>query len=159
MAKKSIAHIVFKFLMQVLTICVGLCFLATCLVPYLSPEHFWWVGFAGLAIPYLISVLFFSIIFWLFVKPVWATILLVVLAIGYQQLNVVFAFHFKTAFSEVKDSNDIRIIDWNLRGFNGLTTNKEDRKMVRTELAESVLKLNPDIICLQEFNHSYLHLN
>ena len=27
--------------------------------------------------------------------------------------------------------------------------------MVRTELVESILKLNPDIICLQEFNHTY----
>ena len=155
MAKKSITHRVFKLIMQVITICVSCCYLFTCLVPYLSPENFWWVGFAGLAAPYLISILLFSLIFWLFAKPVWVLIILSVLAIGYQQFNVVFAYHLKTGFSEKKDTNDIRIIDWNLRGFNGLTNNKEDRKMVRTELAESVLKLNPDIICFQEFNHSY----
>ncbi len=155
MAQKSITHIVFKLIMHVITICVSCCYLCTCLVPYLSPERFWWVGFAGLAAPYLISVLLFSLIFWLFAKPVWVLVILAILAIGYQQLNVVFAYHFKTGFSEKKDTNDIRIIDWNLRGFNGLTTNKEDRKMLRTELAESVLKLNPNIICFQEFNHSY----
>jgi len=154
-AKRSIPHKIAKFIIQVLTICVGSCFLLTCLIPYLSPEKFWWVGFVGLAAPYTITILIFSIVFWLFVKPFWAIALTVLLAIGYQQLNVVFAFHFKNEFHQSKDTGNIRIIDWNLRGFNGLSSDKDSKKMVRTELAESILKLNPDIICLQEFNHSY----
>ena len=129
MAKKSITHRVFKLIMQVITICVSCCYLFTCLVPYLSPENFWWVGFAGLAAPYLISILLFSLIFWLFAKPVWVLIILSVLAIGYQQFNVVFAYHLKTGFSEKKDTNDIRIIDWNLRGFNGLTNSNLEQQL------------------------------
>ena len=85
----------------------------------------------------------------------WAITLLFVLLLGYRQVAVVFAFHYKTSFSEKKDSSTIRIIDWNLRGFNGIDQNRNTKKMVRTELVQSILKLNPDIICLQEFNHSY----
>jgi len=154
-ARRSISHNIIKFIIQALTICVSVCFLATCLTPYLSPEKFWWVGFAGIAAPYIIILLLFSILFWLFVKPLWAISLLIMLLIGYRQVSVVFAFHFKNTFSEKKDSSNIRIVDWNLRGFNGLYQSRNTKKMVRTELAESILKLNPDIICLQEFNHSY----
>ncbi len=155
MSSKSISHNIIKFIIQALTICVSIVFLATCLTPYLSPDRFGWVGFAGLAAPYIIILLLFSILFWLFAKPLWAISLLIILLIGYRQVAVVFAFHFKTSFAEKKDSSNIRIIDWNLRGFNGLNQGRNTKKMVRTELVESILKLNPDIICLQEFNHSY----
>ena len=87
---------------------------------------------------------------------------MLILALGYQQLNVVFAYHFKNSFHEVKETNTLRLIDWNIRGFNGISSDKNSKKIVRLEVAESILKLNPDIICLQEFNHSYnttLHPN
>ena len=155
MTNKSISHNIVKFIIQILTICISFSFFAICLVPYLSPEKFWWVGLAGLASPYIIVLLLFSILFWLFAKPMWAITLLIVFLLGYRQVSVVFAFHFKTSFSEKKDSSSIRIVDWNLRGFNGLNQGRNTKKMVRTELAESILKLNPDVICLQEFNHSY----
>jgi endonuclease/exonuclease/phosphatase family metal-dependent hydrolase len=81
--------------------------------------------------------------------------ILVILTIGYKQLNVVFAFHPNNTFSEEKATSSIRIIDWNLRGFNGISEDKISKRMLRPELAESILKLNPDIVCFQEFNHSY----
>jgi len=37
----------------------------------------------------------------------------------------------------------------------GLSNNTDIKKHNRTEIAASILKLQPDIICLQEFNHSY----
>ncbi len=131
-------------------------FLLGCLTTYLSPEYFWWVGFIGLAMPYLIIILFFSAILWCFARPSMAIVPLLTLLMGYKQLSVVFAYHIKNDFKEVKDSTCIRLIDWNIQGFNGLSSNKSTKKLVRTELAESILKLNPDIICLQEFNHSFL---
>jgi len=41
-----------------------------------------------------------------------------------------------------------------VQSFNGLTQNRESRRLIRTDVAESILKLQPDIICLQEFNTS-----
>ena len=162
MANRSITHNIIKFIIQVLTICIGMCFLLICAAPYLSPERIWWVGFAGIAAPYLIILLLFSIVFWLIVKPFWSIGLMVLLLIGYRQVAVVFALHPRSSFTDKKDNNSIRIIDWNVSGFNGLNKSRNTKKMVRTELVESILKLNPDIICLQEFNHSYstpLHLH
>ena len=145
--------------MQVLTTCVSLCFLVTCLSPYLSPAKFWFIGFTGLATPYLIAILALSLLYWLFVSPRWAIVIITILAIGYKQLSVVFAFHLNNSFLEDKGATNIRIIDWNLRGFNGLSDDKISKKLLRPELAESILKLNPDIVCFQEFNHSYNNIS
>ena len=155
MANKSLTHNIIKFILQLLTVVLSVCFLVGCLTPLLSIEYFWWVGFIGIAMPYLIFILFFLVIFWCFTKPSFTIIPLLTLIIGYQQISVVFAYHWKNDFHDNKDSTSIRIIDWNVQGFNGLSTNKTSKKLVRTELAESILKLNPDIICLQEFNHSF----
>ncbi|MFP5042203.1 endonuclease/exonuclease/phosphatase family protein [Parasediminibacterium sp. JCM 36343] len=155
MIKKDIARTTARIIMQALTIVIGLCFLMACMVPWLSPKNCWWIGFAGLAAPYLIGLLIFAIIFWLLVKPRWALLPITLLVLGYKQLDVVFAWHFKTSFSDAKSNDAIRILDWNVRGFNGLSESASSKKIIRTELAESILKQNPDIICLQEFNHSY----
>jgi endonuclease/exonuclease/phosphatase family metal-dependent hydrolase len=57
-------------------------------------------------------------------------------------------------FTDEKSDSVIRIVDWNVGNMYGLSTNNEIRKHNRTEIAGAILKLNPDIICLQEFNHS-----
>ena len=141
--------------MQALTICVGLCFLIACLSPYLSPERFWCIGFAGLATPYIFTLLLLSLLYWLFVNLKWATAIAIILTLGYQQISVLFAYHIKNNFLEEKNTKNIRLIDWNLRGFNGIDNDRNSKKLLRPQLAESILRLNPDIVCLQEFNHSY----
>ena len=141
--------------MQVITICVGVAFLITCLSPYLSPSKFLFIGFTGLATPYLITLLLLSLLYWLFHSLRWVLLILAFLAIGYQQVSVVFAFHVNNSFKEEKEDANIRIIDWNVRGFNGISDDKISKRLLRPELAQSILKLNPTIVCLQEFNHSY----
>ena len=129
-------------------------FLASCLAPYVNPADWWLVGFLGLAMPYLIILHIFTIIFWLAVKPVWALVSLVSLGIGYRQIQVLFAWHIKSTFTEQKSSATIRIVDWNVGNMYGISKSKEQRKHNRTEIADAVLNVHPDIICLQEFNHS-----
>jgi len=145
---------IFKNFILVLTILVSIAFLHVCIVPFLSPARFWWVGFAGLAAPYLILLLLFALIFWLFAKPRLALIPFIVLVIGYQQINAVMAFHFKASFNNEKASKTFRIITWNVQSFNGLTKNTSVKKLIRNDIAESIARLDADVVCLQEFNHS-----
>lgn len=145
--------------MQVLTTCVSLCFLVTCLSPYLSPAKFWLIGFIGLATPYLFFVLGLSLFYWFFISLRWAIGILIIFSIGYKQLSVVFAYHLNNSFLEEKEATNIRIIDWNLRGFNGLSEDRISKKLLRPELAENILKMKPDIVCFQEFNHSYNNIS
>lgn len=138
--------------MVILNVMIAVLFLIACLAPYVNPTNWWITGFAGLAVPYLILVLIFFIIFWLTVKPARVWISFVTLAIGWQQLTVVFAWHPGAGFTKRKPENSLRIIDWNIQSFNGMSNNKEIRKLIPNELAASIQKHEPDVICMQEFN-------
>jgi endonuclease/exonuclease/phosphatase family metal-dependent hydrolase len=131
---------------------VSLIFLVACLTPYVNPNKWWITGFSGLAVPYLILILVFFIIFWLIVYPRWALLPLLTLCIGWQQLAVVFAWHPGAGFSKRKVQNTLRIVNWNVQSFNGLSNSKEAKKLAPSELSSSVLKYEPDVICMQEFN-------
>ncbi len=137
-----------------LTLFSCLVYICACIVPFVSPEAWWLTGFLGLAFPYLATLLVFIAIFWLIVKPRYAWLPVLVLMIGFQQLSVLFGFHFYNSFKTEKTSGSLRIVDWNVGNMYGLSNNTDTRKHNRTEIAGAILKLQPDIICLQEFNHS-----
>lgn len=151
---KSLGRSIFKTIMMILTVMLSIAFFHVCLVPYISAASFWWVGFAGLAAPYLILLLLFTIFFWLYAKPRWALLPIILLSFGYKQIDAVFAYHFKATFNPEKANATLRIIDWNVQSFNGLSSNKQVKKLVPNDIAESIKKLNADVLCLQEFNHS-----
>jgi hypothetical protein len=104
MTKKGTLLTVVEWILHSLTVLVCCCFLLTCLIPFISPDLFNWVGFAGLACPFLATLLFFVALLWLFAKPMWALVIVMVLGIGYQQIEVMFGFHLNSdGFSESKN--------------------------------------------------------
>lgn len=151
---KSPARKFFKAFFVVINIIVVILFLMASLSPWLNPESNGWIGFAGITTPYLILVLVISLVFWLAVKPKLALIPLITLLIGFQQINASFAFHWNTQFIKTKNINDIRIVDWNVRSFNGISENKSRKKITREAVASLIIRIQPDVICLQEFNSS-----
>ncbi|MGI8951180.1 MAG: endonuclease/exonuclease/phosphatase family protein [Chitinophagaceae bacterium] len=152
---KSVFRKFFKWFFITLNIFVCIAFLLACLAPYLNPAHWWLIGFLGLSVPYLIILLIFSIIFWLIIKPIFFLIPFFSLLIGWNQMSVLFATHFHSDFNNNKPNSVLRIVDWNVASMYGLSNDKEIKKHDRTEIANLILKQNPDIICLQEFNDSY----
>ncbi|MDR0794385.1 MAG: endonuclease/exonuclease/phosphatase family protein [Chitinophagaceae bacterium] len=154
MARKIFRRITKRFLI-VPTVLLCLLFLLACLTPYLNPASWWQIGFLGLLLPYLIILLVFCVIFWLFAKPVLALIPFISLCIGWKQINAIFAYHFTESFqSENKADSSIRLITWNVGSMYGTSNDVEKKKLDRDEIARDIKKLAPDIICLQEFNHS-----
>ncbi len=151
----SIVRSTVKKILFILTIILCVVYMLTLFVPYLNPQHWWLIGFLGLTFPYLFFVLLFVFFFWLIAKPKLALIPLVVMLIGIKQLFVSFAFHFPNSDLSKKPDSTIRIISWNVANMYGLSNDVEIKLHNRIELAQSVLDLNPDIVCLQEFNHSY----
>ncbi len=131
---------------------VSVCFFLACLSPYNNPAKWWPTGFTGLIVPYLILVLIFFSIFWLLVKPRLIWLPLVSLVAGWQQIPVVFAWHPGAGFSKKRHENAIRIADWNVQSFNGLSKNRDIKKLAPSQIADALIKLQPDVICMQEFN-------
>jgi endonuclease/exonuclease/phosphatase family metal-dependent hydrolase len=133
---------------------VAILFLLACLMPYLNPARWWFMGFLGLMVPHLVTLLFFFLLFWLIVKPKLAILPLFCLLIGWKQLTVLFAVHYRDKFVVKKEAATLRIVDWNIRSFLGLSNDKEKQKLNRQQVVEAIEKHQPDIICLQEFTHS-----
>ncbi len=136
-----------------LVVCV--LFLIACLSPVVSPARWWPIGFFSLCVPYFIIIILFSILFWLIVKPVLVLIPVITLLIGTKQMIVLFAWHPSKGFTDKLADSSLRIVDWNVSSMYGLSNNTDKRKHNRTEIAGAILKYDADIICLQEFNHSF----
>lgn len=144
-----------KFFIAV-NVVVCMVYLLTCLSPLLNTKNWPVFGFFSLFFPYLLLLLVFSIFFWLVVKPKISLLPLLVLLAGYKFSGVLFAVHARAKFTAVKAPGHLRIVDWNVANMYGLSQDAEKRKQNRVEVAQAILKLQPDIICLQEFNNSTL---
>ena len=137
------------------TVLVAMLFVVACLASELNPVRWWFVGAFSLLLPYLIIILVFAFIFWLITKPKASLIPLLALLIGWRQIKVVFSYHiFSNFVSEQKDPQTIRLVSWNVASMYGISQQKSNKKYDRKEIAATILGLDPDIICLQEFNHS-----
>src|SRR3954469_8501113 len=153
---KSIIRRFTKWFFITLNVLVCLLFLLVCLSPFLNSSKWPFNSFLALATPYLVAILIFSTIFWLIIKPVRAFIPIITLLIGWKQLTVICAWHIPTTFnSENKKDSVLRIITWNVRGLYGLSKNGYTQVRDRIEIGELVNRLEPDIVCLQEFNSNY----
>ncbi len=141
-----------KTIIITLNLLLGFVFLIAALSPYINPNSWWLHGFLALITPYLILSLILFILFWLISRPIWSIISIVALCIGWKQLPVAFAFSGNSGFTKRKAENTFRLINWNIQSFNGLSNNKDAKLGVRNEVATSILKNNPDLVCLQEFN-------
>jgi len=147
----------FKRFFVGLNLFVCVIYLLACLAPFLNPTNWYIFGFLSLSFPYIAILLVFTVFFWLIIKPRWALLPVVALLIGFKQLSVIFAVHPSQKFVAAKAANNIRIVDWNVGNMYGLSNNADKKKHNRTEIGEAILKLQPDVICLQEFNNSTKH--
>lgn len=152
---KSFVRRFSKYIMITITILVIAVFAIACLSPYVNPQFYFWSGFMSLAIPYLIITLVLLVLAWLILKPIIALVPLLALLAGYKQVNACFGWNFSNAFVQEKKEASLRVVSWNVQSFNGLTHNKKIKSIIRNDLAESIHNLNPDVVCLQEFNHFY----
>ena len=149
MAKKSSIRNFGKKALFLFNILVSLLFLYPL---FFTPTSFIWInGFLGLIAPYLIAIEILLFIIWLIAKPMVSLFPLASLVLGWIICLVLFAWHPGIPFSQKKKDNTLRIISWNVKGFNGMQENT-NLKLRTQEISYSIQKWNPDIVCLQEYN-------
>ena len=119
---------------------------------YLNPISLIWVnGFLGLVAPYLLLLEILFLFFWLIVKPLLTLPSLLTLILSWKLFIIIIGWHPGVPFHKTKKENTLRIISWNVKGFNGLVPNTTI-KFRTQEISYSIQKWNPDIICMQEYN-------
>ena len=150
MAKKSRIRIFGKGLL----LSVHLMLVVLLLYPqFFMPLGFIWVnGFLSLIAPYVVVLHLLFLFIWLIAKPILSLISVATLGIAYPTILVLFAWHPGAPFSLKKKDNSLRITSFNVKEFNGNTPQPIGHKLRTEDIAASIQKWNPDIICLQEYN-------
>lgn len=128
----------------------ALVYLLSCLTPHISPHIFWPMAFLTLGFPYLAFGMFVLAIVWLFVKRKVSLLLLAIILVGYNNLFSTFAIH---AFTKpiAKPSNALRIMTWNVRGFDNPSDWQDSVGSVRQRMFGYIKDSAPDVICMQEY--------
>ncbi len=130
-------------------------FLLACLAPYLDPQSWWFISFLGMLFPFLLLAVAGFFAWWLFVKRKYAWISAIALLLGIKSISVFYAFNFPTGFKKEKDPNSIRIATWNVARFIEMKRNNNKGSQTRRKMLAEIKQVNADIVCLQEFFHSY----
>lgn len=142
-----------RFFLRFLNIIVLGAFMLTASNPFLSLEKWLGAGFLGILFPYVLCLVLILIVLDFVFLPRWAVICLVVLAIFYKQVLVVFAVNISGlgTFQPEKQQGVIRVMTWNVRRFQPLSTNNVYALNLSEEHKQLLTKYQPDILCMQEF--------
>lgn len=140
---------ILKRIFILINIGVIICYLLTCLLPFVNTEILWFIAILGLGFPLLFFALFGFVIFWLIFRSRWWLISLIALFIGYKQVFSVFAFNAPTKFSLNKPPSTLRVLHWNVTNWD----NEEDNSgnNYKNDMFDLIKKQDADVLCFQEF--------
>lgn len=111
----------------------------------IMPSKITIIAYLGLVFPIILFINIAYLILWLvFWRWKYALVQLIVLACCWQPISTCFPIHFK---SKTVPENKIKILSYNVRGFNWLT----GEKALENPIFDYVLKSKADIVCFQEF--------
>ncbi len=140
----------FKRFLILLNFGVIILYLISCLLPFINTGESWFLALPGLIFPFIFFFLFFFIILWIFLKSKWWLISLIVLLLGFQQIFTVFAFNFPRNFSAGKEPHTIRVLQWNVTGWDDDKAG-EGGSNFRVPMLDLVKKQDADVLCFEEF--------
>lgn len=139
-----------------ITFILAFTYLVSCLTPYVSPVDFWPMAFLALGFPYLAAVILILAFIWVLVKRKVALVLFLLLFAGFQNLVSTIALNPSSKTAVSKDSSSLRILSWNVRGFDNPSIGSDSLTSARTQMFKYISEINPDVLCLQEFVQHYL---
>lgn len=99
-------------------------------------------------------MLLLFIILWIVLRSKWLWVSVIALLLGIQQIVAVFSFHLSQDFSDHKPPNTLRILQWNVMGWDqGNEKNKIENGMhaLRPVMMDVVQAQDADILCFEEF--------
>ncbi len=134
---------------------VALVYVGSCLTPYINPNVLWPMGFLALGFPYLAGVMFVFLLPWLFINRKGAVLLIILFLLGFQNLQATFAVHFSHPKDLPKRSQALRLLTWNVRGFDNPSMSADFLMSIRRQMFTYLKKVNADVVCFQEFSQHH----
>ena len=115
-------------------------------LPYMAPKQFAFLSVLSLTVPALIIVNILFAVYWLLKVKRQLILSLLVLVIGY---NHVFSLYKFSSSKNVDDSQNISIMNYNVRLFNAFDWIKDAN--VKQNISSFIAEKQPDILCIQEY--------
>ena len=115
-------------------------------LPYMAPKQFAFLSVLSLAVPALIIVNILFAVYWLLNVKRQLILSLLVLVIGY---NHVFSLYKFSSSKNVDDSENISVMNYNVRLFNVFDWIKDTN--VKQDISNFIAEKQPDILCMQEY--------
>ena len=137
-----------KKLFIIVNIFLGLLFITGTHMLSFDPVKYWYLSLITFLLPYLLLFLVMFFILWLFIKPAWSLISVFFIAISFQAMAHIFPLNFNSNFSIKKDSNNIRVMSWNVEEFNILNYKTHPER--KQQMFDLINTYDPDIACFQE---------
>lgn len=128
----------------------GAALLLSYLAPMVNPKTCWPVAFLGLGYPPLLLVNLILIVYWLFRKSKWALLSVICIGIGWKVLNNNIGFRLPVTAVNKPDTNDLRIMSYNVHSFKRYGSYNDDVS-TRDEILEIINHVQPDIVGFEEF--------
>jgi hypothetical protein len=142
---------IFSGVLAIITIIVALTWFVSCFTPYISPVDFWPMAFLALAFPYLAPVIIILAFSWIFINRKVGLLLAILFFAAFQNLFNTFALNPAPKSTLIKPAGTIRILTWNVRGFDNPCSYADTPNSPRRGMLAYISKVDPDILCLQEF--------
>ncbi|HEY0246098.1 MAG TPA: endonuclease/exonuclease/phosphatase family protein [Mucilaginibacter sp.] len=146
-AKKKLTLIDILFLWVNYALCLAL--LISYLAPVTDPRKFWMIAFFGLAYPPLLLTNTVLIVYWLLRKKWYFLLSAITIFCGLGVLNNNIGFHVGNSAIEKAQSEQIRLMTYNVHNFKKFGANKDIS--TKHEILELIKQQHPDIVGFQEF--------
>jgi endonuclease/exonuclease/phosphatase family metal-dependent hydrolase len=125
-------------------------FVAT-LTPFIDPSEFSYITFLGLLFPYLFvgMIVWLIVCFFIWRNYIWLFGFLTFL--GYKNISACFAFNIPTTFTQQKNTEHIRVLNWNVQDFLDSQIYTDTLGNARRDIIAFIKNTNADIVCIQDF--------
>lgn len=138
----------FRSILIIINIGVIIAYLIACLAPFLNTAEDWFLAFPGLVFPLIFFALVFFIILWAILRSKWSWISFIVLLLGIQQILTAFAFHLPKEFSYQKKQHTLRVLQWNVSGWD---SERHNTNTTLPKMIALIKKQDADVLCFEEF--------
>lgn len=128
------------------------CYVSGCLSPFISTYYAWPMAFIELGFIYLSVFCFLLLLILFFIQRKLALWLIALFfAGGFINFRATFAFNTPAENVAKKDSGALRILSWNIRGFDNSAIHADAPNSIRRQMLQYIQSVDADIVCLQEF--------
>jgi Endonuclease/Exonuclease/phosphatase family. len=137
-----------KSFLIICNIVAAVCLVLGSYVKFFDPVRWWFIGLLTLSLPYILFILLIFFFFWIFTRKIWILISLLAIAFCWRAMLNIFPLHLSPAFKKEINSNDLRVMSWNVEHFDILE--HKTHPETKVEMLNLIMQYQPDIACFQE---------